>query len=154
MHNRQELIGNLGSDAEIKSVGDNRKVVKLSVATSYRYLSQGEEVTHTEWFKVEVFCTDRQGDYFAKNFLSGALVYADGRTHTEFFGGEGGKDHKSTVVKCNSVENVKLLKPAAQRSPQPNEARSAPAKPAVAASRPAQHEAPPATNRTDLMSFD
>jgi len=50
MKNQVRLIGNLGTDPEIKEVGTNRKLAKLSLATNESYRNdKGEWVTETQW---------------------------------------------------------------------------------------------------------
>lgn len=50
MKNQVRLIGNLGIDPEIKEVGQNRKLAKLSLATNESYRNdKGEKVTETQW---------------------------------------------------------------------------------------------------------
>ncbi len=50
MKNQVRLIGNLGTDPEIKEVGTNRKLAKLNLATNESYRNdKGERVTETQW---------------------------------------------------------------------------------------------------------
>jgi single stranded DNA-binding protein len=153
MYNRQEIIGHLGSDAEVKQVGDNRKVVKLRIAANHRFLRKGEEVTHTEWFDVEFFCTDRQGEYFGRNLLSGALVRAEGRTETERFEGSNGTEHFKKIVKCEPV-GVLLLKPAAPKQAAQPAPDARPRQQPSTNQAPQRHEAPAGVSREDLLNWD
>lgn len=153
MYNRQDIIGNLGSDAEVKQVGDNRKVVKLRIAANHRFLRRGEEVTHTEWFDAEFFCSDRQGEYFARNFVSGALIRAEGRTETERFEGAGGTEHFKKVVKCEPAD-VLLLKPAAPKQASAPASDTRHRQQSSTSQAPQRHEAPAGVSREDLMNWD
>ncbi|NQY09917.1 MAG: single-stranded DNA-binding protein [Flavobacteriales bacterium] len=50
LRNRVLLIGNLGADPIIKSLGNNKMLAKLSLATSYSYKdSNGKKTTNTQW---------------------------------------------------------------------------------------------------------
>lgn len=152
MYNKQSLIGNLGADADIRPVGENRRVVKLSVASAYRYLNnKNEEVTHTEWFKVELFCSEKQAAYFEKNFKKGALAFAEGRTHTETYTAHG-EQQTSRVVKCD-VDDVRLLKAAHSEQSTNTSTGNRQAQPDA---RPSNQKttAPASTLRSDLMDFD
>lgn len=51
--NQVELIGVLGFDPEVREVAPNRKVARMSVATSDSYKNtSGELVTDTQWHTV------------------------------------------------------------------------------------------------------
>ena len=50
LKNKVQLIGNLGNAPEIRSLDDNRKVARFSVATNETYENaKGEKVTETNW---------------------------------------------------------------------------------------------------------
>ncbi len=152
MYNRQEMIGNLGSDAEVRPVGDNRKVVRLRIATNHRKKHNGEYVTHTEWFDAEAFCSDSQAEYFTRNFVSGTLIRAIGRTETERFQGSNGVEQIKRVVKCQA-NDLLLLKPAAPKqasSPAPS-TRATQQPPTQTSQR---HEAPSGLSREELLNWD
>ena len=55
--NKVTLIGNLGSDPEIKAMQNGDKIVNLSIATSDRWKdkSTGEQRERTEWHRVVIF---------------------------------------------------------------------------------------------------
>jgi single-strand DNA-binding protein len=54
--NSVQLIGRIGNDLELKQVGDDKKVLRLSLATSDNYKNaQGERVTETQWHQVVVW---------------------------------------------------------------------------------------------------
>ncbi len=51
--NKVLLVGNIGSDPEIRFTATGRKVAKFDVATHESYLnSQGEKVTETQWHRL------------------------------------------------------------------------------------------------------
>lgn len=151
MHNRQDIIGHLAADAVIRQVGDNRKVVNFRIGSTYAYLSKGQEVSHTEWFNIEVFVSDRQSEFFSNHFVKGAMVHASGRTQTETYRGNDGQDHSKPVVKCD-VENVQFLRAPNQRTQQSTTTRTA--TPASSSNQRQPLEAPAGVNRGDLMNFD
>ena len=55
--NKVTLIGNLGSDPEIKAMQNGDKIVNLSIATSDRWKDKttGEQRERTEWHRVVIF---------------------------------------------------------------------------------------------------
>ena len=53
MKNKVTLIGNLGNTPEIKSLENNKKLARVSIATNEVYKNQkGERVTDTTWHNV------------------------------------------------------------------------------------------------------
>ena len=50
LKNSVRLVGNLGTDPEVKNFDNNRKLAKLSIATNETYKNdKGEKVTDTQW---------------------------------------------------------------------------------------------------------
>jgi single-strand DNA-binding protein len=50
LRNSVRLVGNLGMDPEVKSFDNNRKMARVSLATSESYKNdKGEKVTDTQW---------------------------------------------------------------------------------------------------------
>jgi len=148
MYNKTEIIGFLGSDAEIRDVAENRKVIDLRIASTSHYLSNGNPAEHTEWFNIESFCSDKQADYFERYARKGALVHACGETRTQKWMGADRIEHSKAVVLVH-VGDLQILKqpvprettqPVAQKI-KPEKAKSLPPLPADDA-------------RMDLMDFD
>lgn len=53
MNNTVQLIGHAGIDPEVKTFGNDRKVARLTLATSdYYYNNQGERVEETHWHRL------------------------------------------------------------------------------------------------------
>ena len=74
--NKVNLIGFLGSDAEVRNA-NNRSFTTFSVATqsSYKDKKSGERVTHTEWHSCVVFGKLSE---FASTLKKGAHVQVEG----------------------------------------------------------------------------
>jgi len=98
MYNRQDIVGHLGNNAAIRDIAENRKVIALRIASTSHYLSNGKPAEHTEWFSCEVFCSDKQADYFERYARKGALVHASGETRTQKWTDADGNEHSKTVV--------------------------------------------------------
>lgn len=50
LRNKVQLIGNLGTVPEIRTMDDGKKLAKMSIATNETYKnSKGEKVTDTQW---------------------------------------------------------------------------------------------------------
>jgi len=147
MYNRQDIIGHLGSDASIRDIAENRKVIALRIASTSHYLSNGKPAEHTEWFSCEAFCSDRQAEYFARHARKGALVHACGETRTQKWTDADGNEHSKVVVLV-PVSDLQILKPPVSRET---------TQPAAEASKPERAKSlPPLSGndaRMDLMDF-
>lgn len=75
--NKVILIGNLGSDPEIRTTGSGTRVAQFSLATSRRWTSSsGEQQEKTEWHRV--VCWDKLADIVEKYLRKGNQVYIEG----------------------------------------------------------------------------
>ncbi len=72
--NKVNLIGFLGSDAEVRT-NNNRSITTLSLATKSSYKKDGEYISHTEWHRCEVFGKLSE---FAGTLKKGAHVLVEG----------------------------------------------------------------------------
>lgn len=95
--NKVILIGNLGRDPEIRTMQSGSKVCNLSVATSERWKSNGEQKERTEWHRVCIF-DDRLCDVAEKYLTKGSKVYLEGELQTRKWQDQSGQDKFSTEV--------------------------------------------------------
>jgi single-strand DNA-binding protein len=81
--NKVNLIGFLGSDAEVRTA-NNRSFTTLSLATksSYKDKESGKYVSHTEWHRCIVF--GRLSE-FAKTLTKGAHIQVEGELRSREF---------------------------------------------------------------------
>ena len=78
------IIGNLGSDPEIRSTQDGTCIANLSVAVSEKYKDRnGQPVEETTWFRVSMFgrLAEVARDYAEK----GEKVYVAGKIKTRSY---------------------------------------------------------------------
>jgi len=97
--NKVILIGNLGRDPEVKTMGNGSKLCNLSVATSERWKDKnsGEQREKTEWHRVVIFDDNLVG--VAERFLKkGSTVYLEGQLQTRKWQDQSGADKYSTEV--------------------------------------------------------
>lgn len=75
--NKVMLIGNVGSDPEIRSTGSGARVAQFSLATNRRWTNQaGEQQEKTEWHRVVVW--ERLADVVERYVKKGQQVYVEG----------------------------------------------------------------------------
>jgi len=97
--NKVILVGNLGSDPEVRATQDGREIVNLSVATSesWKDRNSGERKEKTEWHRVVIFSEGLVN--VAKNYLKkGSKVYLEGQLQTRKWQDQQGQDRYSTEV--------------------------------------------------------
>ena len=97
--NKVILVGNLGADPEIKTMGSGDKVVNLSIATgeSWKDKATGERREKTEWHRVVIF---NQGLVnVCENYLKkGAKLYIEGQVETRSWEQDGQKKYTTEIV--------------------------------------------------------
>jgi single-strand DNA-binding protein len=97
--NKVILIGNLGADPEIRSLGSGDRVANLRIATSetWRDRSTGERKEKTEWHRVVVF--NENIVKVCENYLrKGAKVYVEGAIQTRKWQDQSGQEKFSTEI--------------------------------------------------------
>lgn len=97
--NKVILVGNLGADPEIRSLGNGDRVANLRVATSetWRDRSSGERKERTEWHRVVIF--NENLVKVAENYLrKGSKVYIEGAIQTRKWTDQSGQERYSTEI--------------------------------------------------------
>lgn len=97
--NKVILVGNLGKDPEIRSMGSGDKVANLTIATSESWKDRqtGERKDKTEWHRVTIFAQGLVG--IAEKYLQkGAKVYVEGQLETRKWTDQNGQDKYTTEV--------------------------------------------------------
>ncbi|KMS57954.1 single-stranded DNA-binding protein [Sphingobium cupriresistens] len=97
--NKVILVGNLGSDPEVKSFASGGKIANLRIATteSWKDKQSGERKTRTEWHSVTIMGDGLVG--VAERFLrKGSKVYIEGQLRTRKWQDQTGNDRYSTEV--------------------------------------------------------
>jgi len=78
MRNKVQLIGNLGADPEIKTLSNDKKLAKLSLATTDSYKkASGEKVEETQWHNVIAW--GKTADLIEKYLVKGNRVAIEGK---------------------------------------------------------------------------
>ena len=105
--NKVIIVGNLGSDPDVRTTNAGALVVTLSVATSENWTDKqtGEKRQRTEWHRVVIFnqgLTKIARDYLRK----GAQVYLEGQLQTRKWTTDDGQDRYSTEVTLQAYRGV------------------------------------------------
>ena len=100
--NKILIIGNLGSDPEMRYTPGGDAVTSFSVATNRRYTNRdGETVDETEWFRVSAWrrLAETTNQYLTK----GSKVYVEGRLSSRSWVGQDGQTRFSNDINATEV---------------------------------------------------
>ena len=125
--NKVILVGNLGSDPEVKRTQDGKPVVNLSIATSdsWKDKATGERKEKTEWHRVVIWNEGLCG--VAEKYLQkGAKIYIEGQLATRKWQDKDGKDRYSTEVVLNGYGGVLTMLDKPGDGSRPDRERDAP----------------------------
>ena len=97
--NKVILVGNLGNEPEVRVSQDNKKLVRLSIATSENWKDKisGERKSKTEWHRVVIFATGL-ADIAEKYLKKGSKVYIEGQLQTRKFNDQAGNEKYTTEI--------------------------------------------------------
>jgi len=100
--NKVTIIGNVGSDPEMRFTPNGKPVTTFSVATNWVYTTpEGERKQETEWFNVVAW--NKLAEQCNQFLGKGRLVYAEGRLHTRSWEGQDGQQRSRSEVIANRV---------------------------------------------------
>ncbi|MEI6263882.1 MAG: single-stranded DNA-binding protein [Sphingobacteriia bacterium] len=102
MKNKVQLIGNLGQDPDVKTIGEDKKVAHISVATNENYRNaKGEKVTDTQWHNVVAW--GKLADIAEKFLLKGTEVVIEGKLINRNYTDKQGVKRYITEVQANEL---------------------------------------------------
>ena len=102
--NKVILVGNLGSDPEVKYMPSGDAVANVSLATteSWKDKQTGENVEKTEWHRLVFFkrLAEIAGEYLRK----GSQVYVEGNLQTRKWQDRDGNDRYTTEIRVRDMQ--------------------------------------------------
>jgi single-strand DNA-binding protein len=100
--NKVMIIGNLGSEPEMRFTPNGNPVTSFRVATNRVYTTaEGERREETEWFTVVAW--NKLAEQCNQFLTKGRLIYAEGRLHTRNWEGQDGQKRYRTEIIANRV---------------------------------------------------
>ncbi|MBL7777735.1 MAG: single-stranded DNA-binding protein [Chitinophagales bacterium] len=98
LKNNVRLMGNLGAAPEIKTIAENKKLAKFSMATNETYKNEkGEKVTETYWHNIVVW--GKLAGIAEKYLNKGSEVAIEGKlTNRSYTDKEGIKRYHTEIV--------------------------------------------------------
>ncbi|MBL4837634.1 MAG: single-stranded DNA-binding protein [Kordiimonadaceae bacterium] len=139
--NKMILVGNLGKDPEVRTMGNGSPVVNLSIATgeTWKDKATGERKERTEWHRVVIF--NENPAKIAQQYLKkGSTVYLEGKLQTRKWTDQQGAEKYTTEIVLQQYQGELKMLGARENtdqqggySQQKNQAQQGSAGPAAAA---------------------
>lgn len=97
--NKVILVGNLGSDPEVRSTHSGSKIVNLRIATSEQWKDKntGEKKERTEWHRVVIF-SEGLASVAERYLQKGSKVYIEGQLQTRKWEKDGVDQYSTEIV--------------------------------------------------------
>jgi len=103
-----QLIGHLGQDAELRSVGNDLLICTTSLATNRVWDKDGDKKEETDWHFLKAF--GKTAEILGEH-KKGDMIYIRGRVSYNKWVDEEGKNRKSTEIIANLVYKIEKKKP-------------------------------------------
>jgi len=103
--NKAIIVGNVGSDPDIRTMPNGNQVVNLSIATSdeWKDKNTGDKKEKTEWHRCVFF--NKIADIAAQYVNKGSKIYVEGRLQTRSYEQDGVKKYSTEIV----VNDMQML---------------------------------------------
>ena len=102
--NKAMLIGNLGTDPEVRYTQSGSAVANVRIATAevWRDKDSGEQQERTEWHNVVFF--GKLAEIVNQYLKKGSQIYVEGRIQTRKWQDRDGNDRYTTEVVANDMQ--------------------------------------------------
>ncbi len=101
--NRAQIIGNLGTEPELKALASGMAVCRLSVATSESWNDKttGEAREETEWHRITLW--GKLAEIASQYLHKGDKVFIEGKIRTRKWQDQSGQDRYSTEINADNL---------------------------------------------------
>jgi single-strand DNA-binding protein len=120
--NKVILLGNLGTNPEVKHLESGSVVARISLATSESYKDKdGNKIDATEWHDIELW--DGLAKVAEKYLKQGDTIYIEGKIKSNKWTDDQGNNRKSTRIRAINMTMVsrKQTDPLQPNTPQPQD---------------------------------
>ena len=151
--NKVILIGNLGSDPEVRHLSSGSVVANFNIATSESYTNKnGERVTQTEWHRIEIW--DGLAKVAEQYLKKGQSVYIEGKLKTENWQDNDGNNRTTTRIRALNMTMLGGKSSEQSGNSENQQPQQQPSAPAAAVSSPAAAAAPAVSSPASAQSDD
>ena len=103
--NKVLILGNLGSDPELKMLPSGQAVAQFNIATNDAWVDKGgQKQERTEWHRIVVW--GRQAEQCAQYLKKGRTAFIEGRLQTRQWEDKQGQKRYTTEIVANSVQFI------------------------------------------------
>jgi single-strand DNA-binding protein len=99
--NKVMLIGSLGLDPELKFIQSGNAVLRLRMATSKRWMKDGQKQEKTEWHTVMVW--GKRAEALNKILHKGKSIYVEGELQTRQWDDKDGNKRSTTEIVASEI---------------------------------------------------
>jgi single-strand DNA-binding protein len=99
--NKVMLIGNLGTDPEMRYTANGSAVTTFRLAVSRSFGGEGERREETEWFTIVTW--NKLAELLGQHLQKGRKVFVEGRLASRSWDGPDGQKRYRTEVVANQV---------------------------------------------------
>ena len=101
--NKVILVGNLGSDPEVRSTPGGQRVANFRLATSRQWTGQdGQKQEKTEWHSIVAW--GKLADICERYLQKGKQIYVEGRLETRTWQDKEGQTKYKTEIICEQMQ--------------------------------------------------
>jgi len=102
--NKVILVGNVGTDPDVRYMPNGNAVTTLSVATSETWKDKqtGDKQERTEWHRV--VCFNRLGEIAGEYVRKGSKLYVEGSLRTRKWQDQQGQDRYTTEIVATDLQ--------------------------------------------------
>lgn len=102
--NKTIILGRLGNDPEMKNLPNGTVVTNLSVATTERWMKDGQKQEKTEWHRCVFY--GKQAEILNNHLSKGREIYIEGKLQTRSWEDNSGAKRYSTEIIGNSFSFI------------------------------------------------
>lgn len=108
--NKVVLLGNIGSDPQVRTTTGGQKIVSFSLATSERWKDRqtGEQKEQTEWHRVVIF-NPNLAEVAERMLQKGTKLYVEGQLKTRKWQNQQGQEVFTTEVVLNQFSGQLII---------------------------------------------
>ena len=101
--NKVIIVGRLGKDPEVRTIGNGGTVATITVATSENWVDkEGAKQERTEWHRVVAW--GKLAEICGRHLSKGRQVYVEGRLQTRSWEDQQGQKKYSTEIVASTVQ--------------------------------------------------